>query len=124
MKKNNIIVILLLFTILLGACSIKGSGAISLSGNSEKADARLEQILDILQDKDVEALSKVFSTKATDANDNFEEDAISLFDFFQGEFVSWTQDAYTLRVIKVEDEETEVGYVEDMTIPGIYIPKE
>jgi hypothetical protein len=31
---------------------------------------------------------------------------------------------YTLRVIKAEDEDKEFGYVEDMTIPGIYIPKE
>jgi len=30
---------------------------------------------------------------------------------------------YTLRVILSEDEATEFGYVEDMTIPGIYIPE-
>lgn len=31
---------------------------------------------------------------------------------------------YTLRVIKAKDEDTEFGFVEDMTIPGIYIPDE
>jgi hypothetical protein len=30
---------------------------------------------------------------------------------------------YTLRVIKEEDKETQLGYWQDMEIAGIYIPK-
>lgn len=153
------------------SCSFRG-GRMLVRSDGQIADARLEQILSALKDKNKEALKGLFSKQALDETKDFDDGIEYVFDFFQGNVESWERDTlssgekirhgkksvmitsfylvntdvnqymffvidyakdtikpnnegmYTLRVIKAEDEETEFGYWQDMTIPGIYKPKE
>lgn len=58
-------------------------------GEDERADARMEQIVSAIKDKDSEALKSLFSKKALDEADDFDSGADSLFDFIQGDIESW-----------------------------------
>ena len=62
----------------------------------EKADARMEQILDAIKDKDRETLRSLFSQKALEEAKEFDDGIDYLFDFFQGNIDSWERDAWSL----------------------------
>ncbi|MDR0321181.1 MAG: DUF5104 domain-containing protein [Treponema sp.] len=57
--------------------------------SSTKAVKRFEKILDTLKNKDKDALKLLFSEKALEESTSIDEDIDYLFDFFQGEFVSY-----------------------------------
>jgi len=60
------------------------------------ADARLEQILDTISNKDKDSLKALFSKQALSEVDDFEGSMESLFDYIQGDIQSWkSTGAYT-----------------------------
>lgn len=64
-------------------------------GSEEKiADARMEQIVSAIKDKDSEELKSLFSKKALDESDDFVGGADSLFNFIQGDIESWKRDGF------------------------------
>lgn len=60
----------------------------------EQSDARTEQIIAALQAKDREALKSLFSKKALDEVNDFENDVDYLFELLQGNVESWTKDGW------------------------------
>lgn len=83
---NRIILILLAFltVFLLSSCSLGGNKMLISDDSDKKADARMEQILDTLKNKDKDSLKAIFSKKALSEADDFEGQIEYLFDFFQG----------------------------------------
>ena len=71
--------------LLLGSCG--GSGV--RVGEVEHKDAVIEQIVSALKDSDKEALTSLFSTKALEEADSFENDVDYLFGLIQSEIDSW-----------------------------------
>ena len=107
-KKNSILLILILLinVLLLSACSLGGSRIEMLNKDNDdkKADARLEQVIGALQDKDKEALKAMFSKQALDEADDFDGSMNYLFDLFHGKVVSWKRDG------QIVDEENNYGH--------------
>ena len=63
------------------------------STDEETANARLEQILDIIKLQDKEALKALFSVNALNDSDDFDENADCLFKFVQGDIDSWEKES-------------------------------
>ncbi|TYQ13384.1 UNVERIFIED_CONTAM: uncharacterized protein DUF5104 [Acetivibrio alkalicellulosi] len=91
MNKYIIILILMFSMFLLSSCMIGGSRTEMLSkDNTDKiADARLEQVINAIKNKDKIDLKSIFSKKALDDCDDFDGNTDYLFDFLQGEIDSW-----------------------------------
>ncbi len=56
------------------------------------ADERMEQIIAVLKEKNIESIKALFSEKALSEIDNFENDFDSFFEFFQGTIITWKRD--------------------------------
>ncbi|MCL1917959.1 MAG: DUF5104 domain-containing protein [Peptococcaceae bacterium] len=89
MKKKIIVLLTIVTVITLSSC---GRGGIIFDDTGEKADARMEQIISAIKGKDKEALKSLFSKKALDEANDFENDVDNLFDFVKGEIISWERD--------------------------------
>ena len=100
MRKFQLFIIFIILTLLLSSCSMGGtvmsqinetinSLASQLPKNDVNiANARFEQILDSLKNRDTTAMKNVFSKKAISDAANLDESITALFDFFQGEYLS------------------------------------
>lgn len=53
------------------------------------ANAKMDKILEALKNKDKEALKALFSLNAIAQTEKFDQNIIDLFDYFQGDFVSY-----------------------------------
>ena len=84
--------LLILVNLLLVSSCGKNEGI--LVSEDKRADARMEQIVSAIKDKDNEALKSLFSKKALDEADDFVGGADSLFSFIQGDIVSWDRDGF------------------------------
>jgi hypothetical protein len=126
------ILILFMNVLLLSSC-FKGGRRMHIS-EGEKADARIEQILDAIKDKDRETLRSLFSQKALEEAKEFDDGIDYLFGFFQGNIDSWERDKWSsgdkieygkrsemLRswYIVTTDEERYIFFVIDFTIDTI-----
>jgi len=63
--------------------------------SDKKADVRLEQILETLNNKDEDALKAMFSKKVLLEADDFEGQIEYLFFFFQGSVKSWDRTGFS-----------------------------
>ena len=63
--------------------------------NDKKANLRLEQILENIENKDKETLKSLFSKQALSEAENIEERIIYLFDIFQGTVESWERTGFS-----------------------------
>jgi hypothetical protein len=79
---------------MLAACSL-GGGRMLVSNEDKKADARMEQVLSAIKDKDKEAMKALFSKQALDENKDFDNGINYLYSFFQGDVKSWERDAWS-----------------------------
>ena len=105
MRKRIVLMLLVLMSLLLlsscdeigdivsGVGNGNGVGGISVSEET-RADARIEEIISAIKDKDVDALKSLFSEKALNETDDFNDEADHLFDFIQGDIVSWERDGW------------------------------
>ena len=53
------------------------------------ANARMDKVLNAIHNKDKEALKAMFSKKSIAQTENFDQSITDLFDYFQGDFVSY-----------------------------------
>ncbi|WBW98150.1 DUF5104 domain-containing protein [Oceanirhabdus sp. W0125-5] len=91
MNKFIISSILILSMLFLSSCSVGCSrtGRLFKDNDDKKAEARLKEVIEALENQDKDALKVVFSEKALDEADDFDDSMDNLFDFFQGEVDSW-----------------------------------
>lgn len=91
MNKKFLILLFLINILLLSSCSLGGSREEMLNRDNDdkKADARLEQVIEAIKNKDKDVLKSMFSKQALDETDDFDGSMDYLFDFFQGEVDSW-----------------------------------
>ena len=60
--------------------------------DEKRADIRMEQIISAIKEKDRELLKSLFSKKALDEANDFENDVDYLFGFLQGTIDTWERD--------------------------------
>lgn len=91
MQKIIISSILILSMLLLSSCTIGGSrtGILNKNKDDKKAAIRLERVIEAIKNKDKNALKSIFSKQALEEADDFDSKVDDLFNFFQGEVVSW-----------------------------------
>jgi len=85
-KKINFI-LLIISILFLNSCAFLGGRLYDDTG--KKADARLKEIIEIINNRDKEALKNIFSEKALDEAIDLDEQIDYLFDFINGEIISW-----------------------------------
>lgn len=90
LKRISCIVVIIVGVIIMSSCiSYQDRLARLLMSNDEKKSIkRLEQVLDALEDQDAEALKSLFSQKALEETESFEENVDALFELFQGEILT------------------------------------
>jgi hypothetical protein len=93
---KRIIVMLFVFISLLlfSSCDIKSIGGMLVS-EEIKANARMEQIISAIKEKDAEALKSLFSKKALDEDDDFDNEIKDLFDLLKGDIISYERDGWS-----------------------------
>lgn len=89
MMRNFFIPLLLICILLLSSCSLGGGRGMIFDNSDKKADARLEQILDAISNKDKELLKAMFSKQALSEADDFDRNLDTLFQYVQGSIQSW-----------------------------------
>jgi len=86
LKKINFI-FLIISIFFLNSCAFLGDRLYNDDG--KKADARLEQIIEIINNKNKEALKNIFSEQALEEAIDLDERIDYIFDFINGEITSW-----------------------------------
>ena len=95
MSKKFIMLLFLISILLLSSCSL-GGGRMMISDDSDKkADARMEQLLETIKNKDKDAFKTMFSKQALNEANDFNGGIEYLFGFFQGNVDSWKRDRFT-----------------------------
>lgn len=91
MRKLIISSILVFGMLLSSSCSLGTIRTEMLNRDSDdsKANARLEQVIEAIKNKDKDNLKSLFSQKALGEVDDFDSNINDLFNFFQGEVESW-----------------------------------
>lgn len=80
----------------MGSQNGSGGGRTGMLDSREgSADQRMEQIVSAIKDKDSDALKSLFSKKALDEAVDIDSEIEGLFDFIQGDVVSWVRDGYS-----------------------------
>jgi hypothetical protein len=94
-KRIILLTLVLVNLLLLSSCGkIGGSGGGGIGSEEKQADARMEQIISAIKNKDRESLKSLFSKKALGEADDFEGGVDSLFNFIQGDIESWKRDGF------------------------------
>ena len=77
--------------ILLTSCSFTPSHIRErfFDNDAQIANNHFEKLINAIQSQDKDALQSLFSRKAISEADNFDESMVALFDFFQGEMLSY-----------------------------------
>lgn len=90
MKRHILLLLLVVMVICLSSC-VGGSRTEMLNNASDEeiANEKLTKIIDCIENKDEEALKSMFSKRALDESEDFSENAELLFDFCEGEMISW-----------------------------------
>ncbi|HEX9059711.1 MAG TPA: DUF5104 domain-containing protein [Clostridia bacterium] len=94
MVKKVVFLIFIVSTFLFTSCSF-GGGRTLVSSEDKKADARIEQILSAIKDKDRETIKALFSKQALDESKDFDSGIDYLLSFFQGDVKSWKRDKWS-----------------------------
>ena len=93
MKRKFTVVIFVSFIVILflNSCSLRGARMIPRSFDNDQniANARMDKVLEAIQNKDKDALKALFSPKAIAEAEEFDQSIIDLFDYFQGDFISY-----------------------------------
>ena len=95
-KMRTFIIISIIIAILCFLCSCAGFGGrrvIYFDDTDIKATKRIKQIIKIINKEDKEAFKKLFSQKAIEEADGFDENLDHLFELFQGKIESWEKNS-------------------------------
>jgi len=63
-------------------------------GEEKSADARIEQIISAVKNRDKNALKSLFSKKALEEATDLDKEIFYLFSFIQGDIKSWERDGW------------------------------
>ncbi|GHU40460.1 hypothetical protein FACS1894111_01150 [Clostridia bacterium] len=85
---------MILLSLCFSSCSLEGSKAI-FNNDEQKADKRMEELVETLKNKDKDALKAMFSKQAFDESHDFESSMEYLFDFFGENVTSWNRDRFS-----------------------------
>jgi len=102
MKRKIAVLLIALTTVFFSSCSIVDIN------NKETSNAYIDNVLEIIQNKDEKALREMFSKNAIESAENFDKSVPLLFDYFQGDIISYNDWAGP-SVIK----EKENGYIKE-----------
>lgn len=94
MIKKIAFLLFLVSAFMLTSCMVNG-GRVLISNEDKIADARMEQILSAIKDKESEELKALFSQKALDEAKDFDDGMDYLFEFIQGDVTSWERDMWS-----------------------------
>ena len=91
MKKISVFLFAFILVLFSSSCSLRGPHLMErlFDTDTEVANRNFEQVIKAVQNRDTDSLKTLFSKNAVESSENFEKDAIALFDFFQGEMVSY-----------------------------------
>ena len=91
MHKLKISCILVLSILVLSSCSLSGIRIKMLNKVDDEAiaNARLEEVIESLENQDKDTLKDLFSEQAMNESENFDVNNDQLFEFFQGKVDSW-----------------------------------
>jgi hypothetical protein len=92
MGKILIVFLLLSSYMLFGSCSMGGRKMI-FDDDDTRADARMERLVDAIENKDRDAIKSIFSERAKEEASDFDGDVDVLFEFIQGSVVLRERDA-------------------------------
>ena len=85
--------------IMFGSCDERENDSAGVGGiivnEPRKADNRMEQISSAIKDNDKEALKLLFSQKAINENDDFDNELDSFYNYFQGDIESWERGSWS-----------------------------
>lgn len=105
MKKLSVYLLIIMSILLLNSCSLGGRGMLT-SNDDKKADARLEQVLKVIEKKDKKGLKAMFSKQALAQAEDMDSSIEYVFNLFQGKVTSWNNYAgFTL------DETNDYGHI-------------
>ena len=93
---KRLIILPLLIIIVLSLCSCSGISRTELlnhASDEDVANEKLTKIIDYIENKDEEGLKSMFSRRALDESEDFSENAKLLFEYIDGEVVSWEKDS-------------------------------
>lgn len=109
MYKFVCLVITITFALIFNACSLQSKSMVeerlynlNKGNDKEMANSRLEQVVEYINSKNADGLKTLFSDKALNESGDFEKSAEKLFDFVQGEIISW-DDSEELTVTDAND---------------------
>ena len=85
-NRDLILTILMIYMLFL---SLGVRIVVGIISNKPKADKRFEQMLEVLENDDKDALKTMFSKKAVNRAYDFDGGIDYVFDFFQGDVESW-----------------------------------
>ena len=90
-KMYKLKMILLIIPIIcnISSCSTKGGRLGMIQSDNKTAALRMEQVVEVINNEDVEAIKALFSQKALDETEDFEGNAAYLFDFIDGTIDTW-----------------------------------
>ena len=94
MVKKVVFMIFVVSAFILTSCSF-GGGRMLVSSEDKKADARIEQILSAIKDKDRKTIKALFSKQAVNESNDFDSGIEYLLSFFQGNVKSWKRDKWS-----------------------------
>ena len=87
--KNFIIPFLIVNILLLNSCSGKNGGLMIFDDSNKKASVRIEQILELVENQDKNALREMFSNQVLNEVNDFDERLDALFQYVQGSVQTW-----------------------------------
>ena len=88
-KKIKLVLFILVNSLMLSSCI--GGRKISI-GEGKRADTQVEKIISAIKNQDKEALKLLFSKKALEEAEDFDEEVDILFDYIQGDIESWEKE--------------------------------
>ena len=92
MRKKVVILFGIITILLLTSCTLGGAGGMISDNYDELTNARIEQILEAIKNKDKKALKSLFSSKALDETIDFDKDIDYLFNLLDGDVINYEQE--------------------------------
>lgn len=92
MSKKIIVLVLIVNILLLSSCSLSGgsrSDMLNKYNQDEKADDRLEQIIESIKNKDKDSVRAIFSEQALNEAKDLDERMDYVLNFIEGDIKSW-----------------------------------
>ena len=92
MRRIYLICMIIILSLLLASCSLGGNNSrrnFLMKDDSSVANDKFSELIDAIQTQDINTLKSLFSKNALKEAENLDESIRHLFDYFQGELVSY-----------------------------------